>query len=352
MLDDDILHSSKSFLCRVREDGTYVQVWKNDPVMNNLSPTWPITRVPMQVICNGDMDRPIKIRIMDWDSDGSHDDMGVVLTSVRGLIDSRGVAFDVIEETKKSKKGYKNSGTLSVINPGIEARPSFLDFIKGGCEISLSVAIDFTGSNGSPEHSTSLHYLDPTGQRLNQYQAAITAVGNVVAEYDTDKKFPVYGFGAQMKLPSGGYGPVQHCFPVYGQGYEVHGVDGILAAYQQCLPLVHLAGPTIFSPLLQATIHAIQAKGGCTQERQQYQVLLILTDGIINDMQQAVDAIVEASALPVSVIIIGVGTADFSGTMIIFIQCRLSSSSNIIVLNKCARICKLTNIRYATVGWG
>lgn len=41
-------------------------------------------------------------------------------------------------------------------------------------------------------------------------------------------------------------------------------------------------------------------------------MLLILTDGQINDMQNTVDAIVAASDLPMSIIIVGVGAADFS----------------------------------------
>jgi len=39
---------------------------------------------------------------------------------------------------------------------------------------------------------------------------------------------------------------------------------------------------------------------------------MILTDGIIVDMNQTIDALVEASFLPISVIIIGIGNADFS----------------------------------------
>ena len=39
-------------------------------------------------------------------------------------------------------------------------RPSFLDYIFGGCEIQLIIAIDFTGSNGDPRNPTSHHYLD------------------------------------------------------------------------------------------------------------------------------------------------------------------------------------------------
>ena len=46
--------------------------------------------------------------------------------------------------------------------------------------------------------------------------------------------------------------------------------------------------------------------------QQKYFVLLILTDGLINDMQNTVDAIVAASTLPFSIIIVGVGTADFT----------------------------------------
>ena len=39
---------------------------------------------------------------------------------------------------------------------------------------------------------------------------------------------------------------------------------------------------------------------------------MILTDGIIYDIQQTIDLIVEGSKLPLSIIIIGVGNADFT----------------------------------------
>lgn len=45
---------------------------------------------------------------------------------------------------------------------------------------------------------------------------------------------------------------------------------------------------------------------------QQYFVLLIITDGVITDMDQTRSAIVAASCLPMSIIIVGVGGADFS----------------------------------------
>lgn len=44
---------------------------------------------------------------------------------------------------------------------------------------------------------------------------------------------------------------------------------------------------------------------------QQYFVLLIITDGEITDLDQTRQAIVNASKLPMSIIIVGVGEADF-----------------------------------------
>ncbi|CAM9782207.1 unnamed protein product, partial [Heterosigma akashiwo] len=48
-----------------------------------------------------------------------------------------------------------------------------------------------------------------------------------------------------------------------------------------------------------------------------YYVLLILTDGIINDMQKTIDTLVAASELPLSVLMVGVGDADFENMHIL-----------------------------------
>ena len=44
-----------------------------------------------------------------------------------------------------------------------------------------------------------------------------------------------------------------------------------------------------------------------SQNDQKYMILMIITDGIINDMQLTIDEIVRGSSLPLSIIIVGVG---------------------------------------------
>ena len=48
-----------------------------------------------------------------------------------------------------------------------------------------------------------------------------------------------------------------------------------------------------------------------SQQNQHYIICLILTDGIINDMTETIDQCVRGSSLPLSIIIVGVGSADF-----------------------------------------
>ena len=71
-------------------------------------------------------------------------------------------------------------------------KPRFVDYLAGGTEINLVVAIDYTGSNGDPRKPGTLHYIHRDGQ-LNDYEKALTAVGAIVARYDSDKMFPVLG---------------------------------------------------------------------------------------------------------------------------------------------------------------
>jgi hypothetical protein len=91
-----------------------------------------------------------------------------------------------------------------------------MDYLRGGLQLNLSVAIDFTGSNGVPTFPTSLHYLNPN--KPNQYQSAIMAVGNILLDYDYDKMIPAFGFGAKPKFNYySGMGGVSHCFPLSGR---------------------------------------------------------------------------------------------------------------------------------------
>ena len=185
-------------------------------------------------------------------------------------------------------------------------RHTFLEYIFGGCEIQLSVAIDFTLSNGDPSDRDSLHYLDMS---RNEYLNAIRSVGNILQYYDSDKHIPVLGFGATVPPSTN---RASHCFALNGNIFdpEVDGMDGVVEAYKNALRNVNLYGPTNFAPIIEL-INDMTESEHVDQTNQKYNILLIITDGIINDMQKTIDQIVRGSSLPLSIIIVGVGSDDF-----------------------------------------
>merc|ERR1712038_1284973 len=83
------------------------------------------------------------------------------------------------------------------------------------------------------------------------------------------------------------------------------GVEGIVSAYYNSLNTVRLYGPTNFAPVINHVANFAAAHQG---EATNYFVLLILTDGIITDFDDTKRALVGASSLPMSVIIVGIGT--------------------------------------------
>ena len=123
-----------------------------------------------------------------------------------------------------------------------EEKPSFLDYVVGGLEISLLIAIDFTKSNGDSSEESSLHYIDT--KNPNEYMKAIKSVGEILQYYDNDHKIPVYGFGAKI-LP---FKATNFCFALNGNIFdpEVEGIEGVLEVYKKSIKHLVFHGPTYF----------------------------------------------------------------------------------------------------------
>uniref|UniRef100_A0A3Q1G7E5 Copine family member 9 n=1 Tax=Acanthochromis polyacanthus TaxID=80966 RepID=A0A3Q1G7E5_9TELE len=288
----DFFGKSDPFLVfyRSNEDGTFTICHKTEVIKNNLNPVWQSFTIPVRALCNGDYDRTVKVDVYDWDRDGSHDFIGEFTTSYREL--SRGQSqFNVYEVKCKPSKNNKKIKETKKLNSLKKT------------QLNFTVAIDFTASNGNPSQPTSLHYMSP--YQMNAYAMALKAVGEIVQDYDSDKLYPAYGFGA--KLPPDG--KISHAFPLNSNTENPNcvGIEGVLEAYFQSLRTVQLYGPTNFAPV----INQVARCAAEVTDGSQYFVLLMITDGVISDMAQTKEAVVNASSLPMSIIIVGVGPAEF-----------------------------------------
>ncbi|CAN8062364.1 unnamed protein product [Agarophyton chilense] len=263
-------------------------------------------------LTEGDGSRLLKLAVVQSQSAQSGRIVGEHITTFPAL---RRMCSNAQEE---SVLNLSPVGKLTVRKYSEKVEPSFTEYLRGGwCDFGLICAIDFTSSNGDPKKPGTRHFnpsyaVGPGSP--NEYEAAMRTVANMLASYSSDYRIPAYGFGAN--LPP--HYNVSHCFPVTESDLSdpyCQGVEGLISAYKATLNRVQLFGPTMFSEVLR-TVGVIvsrrtEAAVRAGNNSLAYTVLLILTDGVISDYDATVAELIELSALPLSIVIIGVGTEDF-----------------------------------------
>ncbi|XP_075649084.1 E3 ubiquitin-protein ligase RGLG2-like [Castanea sativa] len=179
---------------------------------------------------------------------------------------------------------------------------------RAGLESSnLIVGIDFTKSNewtgAKSFQKRSLHHI---GGGLNPYEQAISIIGKTLSAFDEDNLIPCFGFGDASTHD-------RDVFSFYPDGRFCNGFEEVLRRYREIVPKLRLAGPTSFAPVIEMAMTIVEQSGG------QYHVLVIIADGQVTrsvdtehgklspQEQKTVDAIVEASKFPLSIILVGVG---------------------------------------------
>jgi hypothetical protein len=156
-------------------------VYRSNVVRSNLNPKWDEVTLSLEAACNGDLDRAIKVVVWDHRRSGKHKNMGEFETNMERIHDAAnisGVNFftlrrhdkdvgtitvlkadlirpDTTETTQQTKEVAEAAVPAMPAAPSglpesisVPDRPEFLDYLTGGCQISLAVAIDFTASNG------------------------------------------------------------------------------------------------------------------------------------------------------------------------------------------------------------
>lgn len=135
-------------------------------------------------MCRNDPDRPLKLEVFEW-------------RRVKGVIYN----FYVTEcplTLNKIQNGvgtvqtmYANKlahGKLKIVDFEKKYQFQFIDYIHGGCDISILLAMDFTLHNGHYKNSESLHYMptkaseskkDDSGNILNGSSLNVNSQGNV-----------------------------------------------------------------------------------------------------------------------------------------------------------------------------
>ncbi|XVF16309.1 hypothetical protein REPUB_Repub10bG0020200 [Reevesia pubescens] len=200
---------------------------------------------------------------------------------------------------------------------------------------NLIVGIDFTKSNTwTGTRSFNGKILHHIGGGLNPYEQAISIIGKKLAASIEHNLIPCYGFGDASTRD-------QNVFSFSPDDRFCNGFEEVLSRYREIVPQLLLSGfhyapvshpcfelpfeaypiniyyflpgPTTFAPVIEMAMTIVEQSVG------QYHVLVIIADGqatrspdtqrgqLSSQEQNTVDAIAQASKLPLSIILIGVG---------------------------------------------
>jgi len=253
-------------------------------------------------LCNGDFSRELLIQIWDFEKSGEHVFMGVASTTLQSILD---LEFMVLRDRNANELG-RLEVTRAELNPSqtLPQSYSWLDYIEGGCVIAMQIAIDFTGSNGDPSLPNTLHSFEGT----NEYTHVIESVGSALLDFDDDKIVDLFGFG--MKVGN----ETNHCLSLGEINCRKSGgIGGVVNSVKSFLNSgIVMSGPTVFSEVLATAIATSLSHND--QEGQNYNVLLIITDGCVDesDSEATKSLCSELRCLALSVVFVCVGGADFT----------------------------------------
>jgi len=349
----DFFGKSDPYYCIYRLVGQKkIQIYKSEKIKKNLNPVWKAAELKnLDENCLAP-EQKFWIEVYDYDKFGSDDLIGevrlddlfyditpdgkefrAVLTSTSGKHkNNRGeIVLNIIHEVSTIEKVTKAYSVISHYNfannlktyPNLLSTISFVDAMRMGMLLHVMCAIDYTGSNGS------MH--DINSNEMNPYQTALSAVGQVLEPYDHDKRFSFFGYGAYKN----------EVFPPYftvGETEEVEGgVQGILDTYAETRDEFELGDMgtarggdmdwrankgRYYCDDFYQIINAIADKAEADMMIKfppnshllptDYYILFFVIDGDGFDMDGTIRALVRASALPMSIVLVGVGGGYFT----------------------------------------
>jgi hypothetical protein len=147
------------------------------------------------------------------------------------------------------------------------------------------------------------------GALQNPYETVMSAMSTALETLSPARRITVVGFGDSLSEDHGIFCVKKRAAAMVGDMLTdcepCEGTAEVLSAYRRALPHIIKSGPTSFVPLLEKL-------GERVRQTRRYCFLFIIGDGAVTDKQANAAAIVQASRLPISVSMIGVGDGPWA----------------------------------------
>ena len=181
---------------------------------------------------------------------------------------------------------------------------SLFDFFNSGIKLSCYISLDFSNGNNP--------YINR--EIKNNFENIIKNISNIILNYTLNYSIFLYGLGGKLNIEDN----FKEVFNINKNEIDasINSIDKMLESFNNCTKDIIPDNKIYLSPLLDKVNNEINN----LHEVKNYNILFILLKDNIynNDIKSTIDAIIESSYLPLTIIIIGVGNSDFDEMKNIF----------------------------------
>ena len=277
---------------------------------------WDTMYVPVSSIREFHLDSTVWIRLWERERDQGHNPQKLAQTSetLRSMLTMREQDYKRLD--LKPIPGLKTglslaSSALSISECRLVKFPTAVDYLLGGYEISLTLAIDFTVSNGDHTLPSSYHYLSPSKE--NSYMECIRSAINFTQKFSKNSldSLPViaYGFGAVSEHSR----QASHCFALNQKERDptIHSQHSVLSYYADAVKTMDASGPASLRHVIHKCLRDVMAQ----ESYSPYRVCYVLAACAISDLSEVQELLVESAKYPVSFVFVGIGDQKGLGKM-------------------------------------
>ena len=262
----------------IPENSQFINVYKSKILEKTKNPEWYSIELIVQSICGGDLDIPLRFNFLDYLPRKSNDLLGFFDTTLRALMETR--QFSVV-----NNDGH-HVGKFNVEFVQKLEHPRFYDYTVRGVKLRPMIAIDFSSTDIDTFYSNRMQHVD-TG--LFSYQAAMTDICDSTRRLTEGQSYFGYGFADF---------PGSKCFPLTmnPEHEDISSIRSLLNAYSIVKKRTLYPKQAPLKPVIQ---RAREIAKKFWEEDRNVLLLIILTNGVFCDLQDAIDELVEAENEPI-----------------------------------------------------
>lgn len=288
-------------LYRNLDEDTWVEVYKTEIIKNTQNPEWGSLGISTKILCGCNRNLPIKIICFDSKTIGKDIVIGESEATLEQLT-LYGFSFKLLDAKNKNLNIFNGIVYIEHVENG-EVPKTITEYLNANLELSFVFAVDFSSQIGQISDRNPLHFYSKACP--NEFEIGIRILCEFFARLNEKKKYHALGFGGTegwINMSPGTFPLSLNC------NLEVIGNENLIETYRGSAKIIKSArnikldGPIAYTTNL--------ARESVYANKNMYTILVIFTykDYEIDDFR---DLLVESAGLPLSIMIVGIGTGDF-----------------------------------------